>query len=287
MKKILLICLCIILIVGGVVLMIPNLLSLKFRGDTLRSCSVETGGGMLGGHREVSLRRDGNGNAVLRVSEKEMHADRLVTTECRVDEGAFDRVRKLVDACYLYAASKRPYSRMRVLDGDTTSVSFSYDKDSFRVSEEQVISRKMRSGMREVIRILETLEPIGETVTTKEQQKAVLYLKSGYTLQFLVEDAFDGKTDEIFEEEREVSVFRENGIVLASDVQPDVSGAESAEQAAAGDVVYDPQGGQIIVLYADCTFDGPVYVIARIVGDADLAKDLIAEMEGEYKLFLN
>ena len=266
--------------------MIPFLGSLKYRNDVLERCSVSTGGGMLGGGREVTLRRNTDGSAVLVLKTRETHADREITTTYRTDDGAFDRVRALVNRYGLYRASRRPYSKIRVLDADTTTISFSFESGYFDVSEEKVLSVKMRNGFREVIRYLESLA-VGEGVTTVEPQKGVLYLRSGYTLQFTVEDAFDGRLDDILSVPREVSAFEDSGIVLVAGEAPDLSGAEPTAAVESGSIVYDAESGQIILLYAAHTFAQPAYLLASIVGDPETAAALIAEMEGEYQLYLN
>lgn len=289
-KKILLLILCVVLgialLAGCVLILISRLRAAKFRSDELMSCRVDTSGGMLGGVRNVTLTTDEDGGAVLRVSEKETHADRLITTQYRVSAEAFGRVRDMVSQYNLYGASKRPRSRIRVLDAATTSISFSFSKGDFRVSEDQVLSGKMRQGFREVIDYLTSLA-VGEGTVSKEPQRAVLYLRSGYTLQFVVEDVMDGRLDDILSEERETSAFGDFGIVLASDVQPDVSGALSTSDAEAGTIVYDPETEQILILYADHTFDQPVFRLAVLDGYVDSACPLIAEMEGAYRLILN
>lgn len=267
--------------------MIPTILGLRYRHDALLSCRVSTGGGMLGGRSEIALSRDADGIAVLRVSGKAQHNEREVTTEYRVDDAAFDHIRELVNEYHLYAASLRPYSRMTVLDADTTTISFGYKSGDFSVSERKVLSRKMRTGFSETEAYLQSLA-VGESVTTKEAQRATLHLRSGFTLQFIVEDAFDGKMDAILSEERDVSAFLDCGIVLAVWEEPDLAGAEPAgTNAQAGTIVYDPDSGQIILLHAVHTFPQPVYLIAQFDGDVASASPLIAEMEGAYSLYLN
>lgn len=286
MKKVCLVLLCVLLITGGVFMIVSRIDSNRFAKDELRSCTVSTGGGMRGGVRVVSLSKDENGSALLSVSEKEMHSDRLVTTVYRVDEAAFAHVKEVAVRHHLYSASKRPYSKMRALDADTTSVSFDFENDDFSVSEEQIMSAKMREGFRAVIAYLSSL-PSGKGVSSKDPQTATLYLKSGYTLTFTVEDVFDGRLDEILSKEREVSAYRSRGIVLAKGEKPDLSGAESFESAPAGTIVYFPGDDSIILLYQDETFPLPVYVLARLDGYVASASPLIAEMQGEYSLSLN
>ncbi len=290
MKKPVIIVIClvvgILLLAGGVFAVCSFVNKNRFKKEELRSCQVSTGGGMLGGYRNVTLRREKDGSAVLEIREKETHADREVTTVCPADPAAFSQLRELVQKYDLYGASKRRYSDMIALDGDTTTLAFSFESTSFRISEDQVLTPKMREGFREVIRCLGTFA-IGEGTVTVEPQTATLYLKSGYTLQFIVENAFDGKLDEILSEEREVAAFDDCGIVLAAGERPDCSGADPVQSAAAGTIVYDPESVQIVVLYADRDFEHPVYVLAALDGYVSSACPLIAEMTGSCRLYLN
>ena len=290
MKKALLIIGCIaagiLLTVGGVLIMISVLERVRVKNDDLNYCSVSTGGGMLGGYSHATLRTKKDGSVVYEVCKKETHADREVKTVYSASPEAFAHIKELVIKYNLYSASKRRYSDMYVLDGDTTRISFSGKNSSFDVSDTQDLNAKMRTGFREVERYLSTLA-VGEGETTVEPQTAMLYLKSGYTLQFIVKNAFDGKLDAILGEEREVSAFGETGIVLCAGEQPDCSGAEPVSEAAAGTIVYDGESGQIILLYADHAFGHDVWILAALDGYVSYACPLIAEMEGTYRLFLN
>ena len=258
----------------------------KYKDDELRSCSVSTGGGMLGGCSQASLRINKDGSATYAVSQKETHADREVTTVYSADPHALERVREIVNEYDLYAASKRKYSDMQVMDGETTSISFTYSTGSFRISENQILSAKMREGFREFISYMNSLAQ-GEGVTTVEAQTATLYLRSGYTLRFIVEDVFDGRLDGILSEEREVSSFGESGIILRAADSLDVSGAEPVQSAGAGTIVYDGGSGGIIILYKDYDFGHGVYILARLDDYIDSACPLIEQMEGPYRLYLN
>ncbi len=253
---------------------------------TLKNCSVSTGGGMLGGYRHVTFSIDRNGEATLEIAEKETHADREVRTVYRADPKAAEELAALAEAHDLRKASKQPYSDLVAYDAETTSVSFTFSDGYFSISENQILDENMTEGFDAVIRYLNALAT-GEGVRTLEPQCAYLYLRSGYTLQFLVEDAFDGKLDDILSVEREVFPFGEDGIVLCAGEQPDLSGAEPVDSAEGGTIVYDGESGQIVLLYADHTFDGGAWILARIDGYAQYACPLIAEMEGPYRLYLN
>ena len=137
MKKVLAAVLLIALIAGGVVVMLPTIEGMKFKNDELESCSVSTGGGMLGGNSGAYLSRDNDGNAVLEIRKRETHADREITTTYKVDNAAFDHIRGIVVKCDLYAASKKGYSEFQALDADTTTLHFSFSEGSVRISDEQ------------------------------------------------------------------------------------------------------------------------------------------------------
>ena len=286
MKKRWIVLLCVLLITVCVLALGVLIVNTKYSKDTPVSCCVSTSGGMRGGLHEMSLKKDSDGNTVLSVRQKESHDERIVTTTYTVDAESFSKVAELVNRHHLYAASKMPMSKVRILDGDTTTVSFDYEKGYFSVHEEQIMSSGMREGFRAVAEYLSSLA-VGEGVVTKDPQNAVLHLKSGYTLQFTVADVFDGRLDAILGKEHEVSAFKSSGIILAKGERPELSGAEPANTAASGTIIYSPQDDSIILLYEDETFSKPVYELARLNGYLPSAAPLIAEMQGEYSFRLN
>ncbi len=285
MKKILIILLGLFLAAGGAWMMFSIVDGMKYRNDEMKACSVSSGGGMMGGYSRSSLKRDGAGGAVLTVSKKETHASREVTTVYRVDPAVFDRLREIVNQYDLYRASKRPYSKVQVMDGETTSLSFDYEKGYFSISENQVLSSGMKEGFRETERFLYSLAQ-GEGERSVEPQTAMLYLRSGYTLQFSVQDAFDGKLEGILDEDHETEKT-DAGILFAVVNDLDCTDAQPAETGAAGTIVYEPESGRIIILYEDHDFGSPVYVLAGLEGHTSSAFPLIAQMEGEYRMYLN
>jgi len=294
---------------------ITKLLGHKFREDEFVSCSVSTGGGMTGGSRIVELRREKDGSVTLTVRGREWHYEREEKTVYPASEEAIAHVAEIVNKYSLYAASKRRMSNIEILDGDTTTVSFHFGKRYFSIRQLQRKWPSGRKGYMETIRYLNSLEQ-GEGVTTREPQHLRLLLH-GYNLFFNVEDAWDGKLDEILSEDHEVSRFEDCGIVLCAGVELDASGSGTAEgvrtaedsdaseesETSAGtktvcevqpvttaepcDLVYAPGSGSIILLYAEHTFSKPVYLLAKIDGYAKTAAPLVEKMEGEYSFYIN
>lgn len=282
---------------------ITKLLGHKFREDEFVSCSVSTGGGMTGGSRIVELRREKDGSVTLTVRGREWHYEREEKTVYPASEEAIAHVAEIVNKYSLYAASKRRMSNIEILDGDTTTVSFHFGKRYFSIRQLQRKWPSGRKGYMETIRYLNSLEQ-GEGVTTREPQHLRLLLH-GYNLFFNVEDAWDGKLDEVLSEDHEVSRFEDCGIVLCAGVELTVGGAGTADgsetvegtetagevqpvtTAEACDIVYAPASGSIILLYGEHAFSEPVYLLAKIDGYAKTAAPLVEKMEGEYSFYIN
>jgi hypothetical protein len=121
---------------------------IKFGKDILKSCEYSVGGGMLGGCERIVLRREGDG-AVLIHSMKETHADKEIICEYKKGAETLDRAARIALDYNLYGASRRPRSRIEILDGDTSHVEFTFTKGEFSVSDRLVLSRHMKKGFSE------------------------------------------------------------------------------------------------------------------------------------------
>ena len=116
MKKILMAAVGLMLIAGGIIAMFPYIEELQLKGEVLRSCSVSTGGGMLGGYTNYYLKRQKDGTVTLTVTGKETHADRETTAVCEVDPKELDKINEIVLKYHLYPASRKKYSDHQVMD---------------------------------------------------------------------------------------------------------------------------------------------------------------------------
>ncbi len=134
MKKRWIVLLCVLLITVCVLALGVLIVNTKYSKDTPVSCCVSTSGGMRGGLHEMSLKKDSDGNTVLSVRQKESHDERIVITTYTVDAESFSKVADLVNRHHLYAASKMPMSKVRILDGDTTTVFLRLRKGLFQRS---------------------------------------------------------------------------------------------------------------------------------------------------------
>ena len=287
-KRILSVLLVLLLAVGGVFAMLPIIRGMRFKNDTLTSCGYSCGGGMLGGSSSAKLKIDKKtGEVTLTVTERETHADREVSTVYKRSPEDFEAIKELVNKYNLYNASKKGRSPIQVLDGDTHSVYFDYSKDDFSVSDYQALSKKEREGLWAVRDYLYSLAE-GEGVTTVEPQNAMLYLHTGYTFSFFIKEDFDGKLDEILSSEFEVYGYEETGTVINKTEDLDTVEVPAVTSASGGDIIYDKETGEIVILYKDCEFGREVYLLATPEHwYQETAEPHIRDMEGLYRLYLN
>ena len=265
--------------------------NIKYGSDILKSCEYSVGGGMTGGSERFELRRDGDG-AVLIHRKRETHADREVICKYSKDAGTLDRAVQIALEYDLYGASKRPRSRIEILDGDTSHVEFTFSKGEFSVSDRLILSPRMRQGFSEFRDYLYSLAA-GECEKSLEPQNARLHLKSGYNLRFTVDPLFDGRFDDVLSKEYEVKPFEGCGIILHDNTGiTDINPPEKEDdvytcKALRGKIVFDSASDLVILMYEDHTFDHPIYIAASLDHDPSSACPLIKEMTGPYSLYLN
>lgn len=128
--------------------------SSKFKKEDFLGCTISTGGGMLGGYHEISLKRKDDAAGTITFVEREMHNTPEETTVYPASEEVFIKTAELVEKYHLYAASRRKMSGIEILDGDTTTVRFYYRNGSFRIEEYQDINQTMSDGLQKVKKYL-------------------------------------------------------------------------------------------------------------------------------------
>ena len=258
---------------------------LKFKNEILKSCRYSVGGGMNGGYTIIYLARDKQGRQYLETRHKNYHYSREITTVYPVAADAFEQVKKRCFEYDMYAASKARMSPFEVLDGDTTTLSFDFEKDGFRVSDNQMLTAKHKEGIKTIRNYLINCKE-GEGVKTVEPQEMIMRV-DGYSLIYHMTPAFDSKLDNVLSEKISAVKYADKGIILATVKEPDTADALPLNDAAAGNIICEINTGRIIALYQDCHFDGPVYLVADMVSHSTSAYELLQNMEGEYYVNLN
>ncbi len=258
---------------------------LKFKDKKLKSCRYSIGGGMNGGYTSIKLAVDKKGRQYLETRHKDYHYSREVTTVYPVAADAFEKVKKLCFEYDMYAASKAKMSPFQVLDGDTITLSFDFENDGFRISDNQMLTAKHTEGIRTIRDYLINCKA-GEGVRTVEPQEMIIRV-DGYSLIYHMTPAFDSKLDNELGDKITATRYADKGIILATVKNPDTAHALPLKDGAAGTIICDSNTGRIIALYEDSHFDDPVYLVADIDNHSTSAYELLQKMEGEYYISLN
>ena len=272
---------------GGVFALMSLIRGLKFKNDVLTGCGYSVGGGMTGGYRRADLKTDPEtGEVKLVLAEKEYHSSREIKTVYPASAKDLEAVKEIVNRYNLYNSSKKGRSRIQVLDGDTTTVSFDYLKGDFSVSDSQALSRRDFKAIDEISSFLYSLAK-GEGVTTVEPQEARI-VADGYSFFFYIEPEFDGKLDGIVTEDFTVYGYKEVGTVVGRTDALDTGNSVPLERASGGDIVYDKGTGEIIIIYKDCELESGSYLLAKAESwYQQSAEPIIKAMEGVNRMYLN
>ena len=108
----------------------------RLSGLDLTSARGSRGGGMTGGHSSITFTKEAEGTKVV-TEEQEWHNSDLTRVTYMLPADAMEQLKDLIIKNRINVLSRRGYSKMRVLDGDTSSLSCSFGADySFYVHQE-------------------------------------------------------------------------------------------------------------------------------------------------------
>ena len=161
-----------ILIIAGIIVLIMAIVMIAMniivmsdsRNHKIISAYWSVGGGMTGGHTSINIRRIGD-EAVVVTESQEWHNSDLVKTEYKLSEDVFEELEELVYKARIPVLSRRGYTKMFALDGDTFSFSCYYDNGhSYSVSQTQ---RRSNAETKKLMAIRDYLYSLtgGEGVT--------------------------------------------------------------------------------------------------------------------------
>ena len=285
-KKIGIILLGILILVGGIFMVLQFMKQQKLKNSELESCFSSTGGGMDGGYSRATIKKEDDGSVTLTVINQQYHYTREETTVYQVDPKVLEDIKEIVLKYDLYGASKRPNSPVVAYDAPTSTIGFDFTEDYFSIGDYQVLSNKQNEGWHKFIEYLNSIER-KDGVKTVAPQEAVLSMPTGYTFTFYVDEAFDGKLDDVLVESDEVKKYEDVGIVYKTVKDLDVSGGKESTLGEKCTFVYKKDTGEIILLYADTEFEEPVVLLAELDYKTESALPHFEQMEGTYYMRLN
>lgn len=219
------------------------------QGD-LRRVYYSNGGGMEGGFDSRELQIHDDGTATLTTEYASWHGARTRTCVYEVGAELVARMRKLVDDYELYKASERPDSQFFAYDADTWHITLGYEGNTYDFNENQELTREESEGVREMLKLFDEMsavEPESDTLAPRE----VVMTVDGYTYTFLVNDS-QAATDlcELCPMDLTGELEGEELFIALPDGL-DVGDCEQAEGGGRGDLLYDPDLGELRIETVD------------------------------------
>ena len=229
----------------------------------LRRVYYSNGGGMNGGFDSRELQIHDDGTATLTTEEASWHGARTHTCVYEVSADLVARMRELVDSYELYKAETRPDSPFFALDADTWHMTLGYEGNTFDFNENQELSSKESEGVREVLKLMgemAAVDPVSDTLSPRE----VIMTVDGYTYTFLVNDS-QAATDlcEMCPMDLTGELEGEEFFLALPD-ELDVGDCPQAEGGGRGDLLYDPDLGELRIETVDYEEQDGLYKLGEM-----------------------
>ncbi len=259
----------------------------KYKNATLESVRYSYGGDMLGSYTSVELRLADDGKATLVTESKSYHAARMVTTTYEVPAEELENVKAMMLEYGQYAGSKRPRSKIQVMDGGTDRLTFDFtDGSDFSLSTDLNLTGKQTEGFWAIRDYLYSLAKDKTPVSTEIEERRLQVSLDGYTEIFNIRD---GVTDEdlaMLGGEHEVTSYSDNEKIFYPERKLDVSGLDPAGPGGAGVLAYYEPWGDVVIFYGDFQPAPGLYELGSLDHVYSSTIDLLKGMEGTYSFYV-
>lgn len=122
--------------------------------EQLKAFSYDCGGGMLGGYESLAVKKIDEGSALVTQSKAEWHHDIPKVSEYKVSAKVLEEIKDIFNEKNMAGWQKKPLSKYQVLDGDTSSFSFSFAKTRTHFSDTQDLPDKWWEGTKEMLALV-------------------------------------------------------------------------------------------------------------------------------------
>lgn len=256
----------------------------KFNKKEIKRCSYSHGGGMLGDVYTVTVEKIDDKKAELIIREAPAHNERIVTKTYQIDAKVFDDLKKIMIDNNLYGVSKKGKSPYEVLDGPSTSISYTFtDYDGFRISDYQNLNKNDYEAITNAKNTMLSYIS-GEPSISIEPHELSLNV-DGYNLIYYMNDS---KAAERFVEmhgKHMFSSYNDNGKKCHLEEKLDVSDCPLADGSKIGVIAYYEPSNEVIVFYKEYEPIDGLYELGAFEYDSDSSFELIKNMtDKEYYL---
>lgn len=275
-SKIIILVLILALTIGGFFMLKPIFKNNSLKKQELNSVRYTVGGGMLGGLSRSSLEKQKDGSIKYITEYAETHSDRIVTRIYNASIHDLNNIKDLIIKYNLYRASKKPLSKIQVLDGDTSTLTVSFDDEYFSVSDTQAISTNDFKHIQEIVQLMASCAK-GEYIEEIENHILALYV-GGYQVAYEMENSI--AVEQLLENEGQYPTddYQSVGKYMIIDKEFDFSDCSSIKDIKAGNLCFDDINKRLIFFYEDVVLDDELYYLGHLENAFDSTIDFIKQM---------
>ena len=258
--------------------------SIKFNNKELVKCSYSHGGGMLGDVYVITVKKIDDNKSQLSIEESPSHNERIVTTMYDVDSEVFADLKQIMSDYNLYSVSKKGKSPFEVLDGPSTSISYTFeDYDGFRISDYQNLNKKDYEAIQKVRDTILSYAK-GEPTVSIEPHELGLNI-DGYNLIYKMNSSKAAEHLVELSGKYLFDSYNDNGKKFHLEEKLDISDCPLADADSYGVITYYEPTDDVIVFYKEFEAIEGLYVLGELEYASQSAFDLIKNMENkEYYL---
>lgn len=122
--------------------------------EPLNSFTYSSGGGMLGGHKSLDVKKVDASSAIVIDYDAEWHHAIPKVSEYKVSSKVLADIQKIFNAKEMAKWQNLPPSEIQILDGDTSSYYFNFGKRRVRFSDTQSLPNKWWESAKEIDSII-------------------------------------------------------------------------------------------------------------------------------------
>lgn len=264
-----------------------GILETKFKNRDLESVYYSYGGDMLGSYRSAKLQLADDGKATLVFEQKSYHAGRLETTTYEVPAEELEKVKALMLEYNQYAGSKRPRSKMQVMDAGSDHLSFDFvDGSDFSLSTDLNLTKKQNEGFYKIRDYLYALAQDREPVSYVKEERQMSVSIGGYMEFFYIRDGVTDTDLALVGGEHEVASYGDNGKAYKLDQKLDVSALAEATSGKPVTLAYSEPEDLVIIFYGEYQPAAGLYELGYIEKAYTSTLELLATMDGTYNFYV-
>ncbi len=258
----------------------------RYKDAALESVRYSYGGDMMGSYQSAELKDGTGGKATLTVERREYHSARMVTTTYEVSGDELEKIRELMLEYDQVRGSKRPRSKIEVMDEGTAHLSFRFAEGYvIDLNSDLDLKAKQSEGFRIIRDYLFGLAGEGTLISQETEERQIRLALDGYTEIFNIRNGVTEEDCLKLGGDHEITSYGDNEKIFYPEEKLDVSGLEPAVSGAPGTLAYYEPWGDVVIFYGEFRPAEGLYELGSLTNVYNSTLELLAGMEGTYRFY--